>query len=137
MYNPVKQNKTHIYELENIIGKNVPIKSIVVFVQGNTRYIESDYVYNLSELKRVIDNPINDNRLTSDQMSNIYYSIIDKVNNSSTTNKKHIYNIQTMKKDIGNNMCPRCGALLKERKSRYGTFVSCSNYPMCKFKKKL
>ena len=32
--------------------------------------------------------------------------------------------------------CPECGSDLVERKSRYGTFVACSNYPKCKYVKK-
>ncbi len=33
-------------------------------------------------------------------------------------------------------VCPDCGHDLVERKGRYGTFVSCSNYPECKYIKK-
>ena len=31
-------------------------------------------------------------------------------------------------------MCPRCGNALVRRHGRYGAYVSCSNYPACKFK---
>jgi DNA topoisomerase-1 len=31
-------------------------------------------------------------------------------------------------------MCPRCGHELVRRHGRYGAYVSCSNYPACKFK---
>jgi DNA topoisomerase-1 len=30
-------------------------------------------------------------------------------------------------------MCPDCGGALVERKSRYGSFIACSNYPTCKY----
>jgi DNA topoisomerase I len=33
-------------------------------------------------------------------------------------------------------MCPVCGSPLVVKKSRYGTFIACSNYPKCKFIKK-
>jgi DNA topoisomerase-1 len=32
--------------------------------------------------------------------------------------------------------CPLCGSDLVERKSKYGTFVACGNYPTCKYVKK-
>jgi DNA topoisomerase-1 len=32
--------------------------------------------------------------------------------------------------------CPECGADLVERKSKYGTFIACGNYPTCKYVKK-
>ena len=31
-------------------------------------------------------------------------------------------------------MCPRCGNALVRRHGRYGAYVSCSNYPACKYK---
>ena len=31
-------------------------------------------------------------------------------------------------------MCPRCGHALVRRHGRYGAYVSCSNYPACKYK---
>lgn len=37
---------------------------------------------------------------------------------------------------ILDELCPECGANLAIRKSKYGEFVSCSNYPDCKYIKK-
>lgn len=70
-------------------------------------------------------------------MLNINDAIGDKVNESITTNRTHIENIKEMKDNIENNICPRCGASLVERNSKHGIFLGCSNYPNCKFKKKL
>jgi DNA topoisomerase-1 len=33
-------------------------------------------------------------------------------------------------------MCPVCGSPLVVKKSRYGSFIACSNYPKCKYIKK-
>ena len=34
------------------------------------------------------------------------------------------------------NICPRCGGALRERRSKTGsTFLGCSNYPSCRFVK--
>jgi len=35
------------------------------------------------------------------------------------------------------NRCPACNGNLVERKSRFGTFLACSNYPKCHFIKKI
>jgi DNA topoisomerase-1 len=46
---------------------------------------------------------------------------------------------ETMYKDPAQptgEMCPVCGSPLVIKKSRYGTFVACSNYPKCKYIKK-
>jgi len=42
-----------------------------------------------------------------------------------------------MKKDIDNNICPRCHSSLVLREGMYGEFYGCSNYPKCKFIKKI
>jgi len=33
--------------------------------------------------------------------------------------------------------CPRCGGNLVVRSGRFGDFIGCSNYPKCKFTKKI
>ncbi len=136
LYNPVKQNQTHIYELEKIIGKDTPIKSLIVFVQGNTKYISSKYVCSLKLIKKIIDQPISNTTLSSGDMANINGVISGLKNNSNTTNKQHVKNINQMKEDIANNICPRCGGKLILKKSKYGEFYGCENYPVCKFTKK-
>lgn len=44
-YNPVKQNATHVSKIREILGKDAPIFSIVVFVNGNIEFIDIDNVY--------------------------------------------------------------------------------------------
>ena len=52
-----------------------------------------------------------------------------------------LYNVaySTMEKvapvEVGRN-CPNCGSPLVIRKSKYGDFVACSNYPKCKYVEK-
>lgn len=136
LYNPIKQNQTHIYELEKIIGKDVPIKSLIVFVQDNTKYINSKYVVALRDIKKIISQPITNKTLSPDDMANIDGLILGLKNNSNTTNRQHVKNINQMKEDIANNICPRCGGKLILKKSKYGEFYGCENYPACKFTKK-
>lgn len=54
LYNPIKQNKTHVYRVANIFADKIPIISAVVFVQGNTQYIDANGVYTLRELKSLL-----------------------------------------------------------------------------------
>ena len=46
--------------------------------------------------------------------------------------KKHIKQIHT----ITNNICPNCGHKLVKKRSKYGYFIGCSNYPNCHYIKK-
>ena len=36
-----------------------------------------------------------------------------------------------------NDVCPRCGGTLVKRNGKYGTFMGCSNYPKCRYIKKI
>lgn len=104
LYNPVKQNQTHIYELKKIIGKDIPIKSLIVFVQNNTEYIKSENVYPLRRIDKIINQPISDITLSTDEMKKINNMILDLKNESRTTNRQHVKNINQMKGSINNNI---------------------------------
>ena len=140
LYNPVKQNQTHIYRLNEILKFDtkyrVNLISVVVFVKGNTKYIESDYVYDLYGLKHIIENT--DNKIYKQTVvDDVYNTILEYKNNPVKTNKEHVKEIKQMTKDVQNNICPRCGGQLVLRKSKDGNaFYGCSNYPRCKFIKK-
>lgn len=136
LYNPVKQNQTHIFELKKIIGKDIPIKSLIVFVQNNTEYIKSENVYPLRRIDKIINQPISDITLSPDEMKKINNMILDLKNESHTTNRQHVKNINQMKGSINNNICPRCNGKLVLKNSKYGNFYGCENYPKCTFTKK-
>ena len=72
---------------------------------------------------------------TDEQIENLYQKLIEK--NEKIKTKDHIKNIENMKEQIDNDICPRCGSKLVVRYGKYGNFKGCSSYPDCKFKKKL
>lgn len=135
-YSPVKQNQTHVYELKKIVGKDTPIKSMVVFVQGNTKYITSEYICPLRDINKTLGNPVGGHLLDKDVMLKINNLILEAKNVSTTSNRQHVKNIKEMKQDIENDICPRCGGKLVLKKSKYGNFYGCENYPKCTFTKK-
>ncbi len=44
-----------------------------------------------------------------------------------------IKNMEATKPVLTDEICPECGAHLAVRKSKYGEFLACSNYPKCKY----
>lgn len=52
-------------------------------------------------------------------------------------NKKVIIRKKLTYDTAKDNICPKCGEILKERSGRYGKFWGCSNYPNCKFVRKI
>ena len=135
LYNPVKQNKTHIIRLKELLNLSVEPESVVVFVKNNTRYITSNYVYDLRHLKRLLKNK--KTVLNDVTVELIAASIRDLKLNPAKTNKEHVQEIKQMKRDIDNNICPRCGGVLVLRKGSRGFFYGCSNYPKCRFVKEV
>ena len=131
-YNPVKQNATHIYRINEALKEDIYLHSIIVFTQGNTQYIESDKVYTISQMKRFIRQP-QKQQLTVEKMEEIHNKLINIKDNNHTTTREHVENIHQTLEDTQNGICPRCGGQLVERKGQHGTFYGCSNYPNCKF----
>lgn len=131
LYNPLKQNATHVYNVKRIVG-NLPIHSLVVFVQNNTYHIEAKNVIPLWELKRALCSgvPV----LTATQMEKAYQLLLASKTEIST--KEHVENIRTQQWNVEHGICPRCGGKLVLRNGKYGEFWGCSNYPRCKFIKK-
>ena len=132
-YNPLKQNATHIYNLKKII-KNVPFHSVVVFVQNNTEFLQTDKVICLKDLSRTLY--LGDTVLNSTQIDAIAKKLMENNSRGVITNEIHVNNIREKKEKIANNICPRCGAPLVLRSGKYGKFWGCSKFPNCKFIKK-
>lgn len=43
----------------------------------------------------------------------------------------------TIKRKYDETVCPECGGKLVEKSGRYGRFIGCSNYPRCRFTRKI
>lgn len=134
-YNPVRQNATHLYRLAEIVGKDIPLYSAIVFVQNNISYISAPHVYNIVGLEGLIRQP-GTAYLTIDEQERIYEQLMAIKEGREVSKKQHVANIKNMQQQLASNICPRCGANLVERNGKYGIFWGCSNYPNCKFTKR-
>ena len=88
IYNPLKQNATHIYNVKRIVG-NLPIHSLVVFVQGNIEYIKAYNVIPLWELRRALES--GETVLSIEQMKFAYNALLS--HKAEITLEEHIRNI--------------------------------------------
>jgi len=131
LYNPIKQNATHVFNVKRLVG-NLPIHSLIVFVQNNIDHIKSNNVIPLSALRRSLQS--GENILSIEQMKKAYEVLMS--NKMEITTKEHILNIREQQHNLEQGICPRCGGNLILRKGKYGRFWGCTNYPKCKFIKK-
>lgn len=134
-YNPILQNRSHIYALSKIIGRNDCFISIIVFPKADIMTKFDSYVGSISDMKRWL-NQDRQEVFTSTEVEKIYAQLVEFKNYPRLTNKQHIENIHTLQRKIENNICPRCGKELIIRNGKFGTFYGCSGYPSCKFMKK-
>ena len=72
-------------------------------------------------------------------LQKIYNKIIELNITNKEARKTHVRNIKNKVKEdsfkIDNMICPKCGGSLVIRNSKYGSFIGCSNYPKCKYKR--
>lgn len=129
--NPLKQNKYHIYYVNNVLEGKYKINSLVVMVQNNADYIKASNVINLANLREYLKNYDDGNYYTIEEMEDIYNQLLNA--GTKISNKEHIANIRKTQMEIEEGICPRCGGRLVEREGRYGKFWGCSNYLNCTF----
>ncbi len=135
--NPIRQNYGHvkaICELLNISENKVfnivciPSNNVKLNIEHDgelttgltindkiTSYKE-EIIDNVEELKDII----------------IISNIVDK-----DIRKRHVDIINTNKEEYGNDICPKCGGKLVKRNGKYSKFIGCSNYPKCKYARKI
>ena len=134
LYNPIMQNKSHIHHISNALSEKLPIISAVVFVQGNTHFIDAWGVYDLRGLKRMIKE--SETKISNAQMRKAYHDLT-MARSHTVKNREHVKNVRATQTNILNNICPRCGKKLVLRNGKRGAFYGCPGYPHCRFTKNL
>ncbi len=135
-YNPVKQNKTHIYHLSKYLKTSAQIHNVVVFLPGaNLSNVNSQYLYDIRSLT-TIKSADTEALLSVEQMEEYYNILLQLQKDNTITDKEHINNIRKQQVELMLGICPRCGSELVLRDGKKGQFYGCSNYPKCKFTKR-
>lgn len=134
IYNPLMQNKTHIYHVGRVIKNKYPITSCVVFVNADIRRVSADNVFTPRQLRSHLRKA--PSVLTVAEILSIAETL-QNAKNTTVSDKDHIKNVNETISAVSRDICPRCGGNLVIRNSKYGKFQGCSNYPKCTFKKSI
>ena len=148
LYNPIKQNATHISCIRRSIRDyTVPIHSVIVFSNESefkdvTYYAPDVYVVYQSRLKSTLRD------IDAQYKGILSDGDIERVSAklamaaSSADKGNHIQKVHASQ-DIrrereAKGLCPRCGADLVERTAKSGPntgskFLGCSRYPECRY----
>lgn len=154
-YNPIMQNTAHINHLRKFIGKEIPMRSIILFSDRctlkNISVKSNDvYVINRYKVSGIITQDcenIKNDILDENMIIEIYDKLFHYTQVESTVKTQHIANIQnnvitTNQKTFQRIKCPVCDGYLVERKVKDGwnvgeKFYGCSNYPKCRYTRNL
>ena len=139
--NPIHQNFGHIKVLEELLDiKSEKIIPIICFSnQASLKIKAKSPIVQLDNLNKLIRN------FTKEIISEPLDIITNKITESNIITKdirkNHIKNIKIQLKEEKhlekNGICPKCHNCLIPKKGKYGTFIGYSNYPQCKYIKKL
>ncbi len=142
--NPIKQNWSHIYALKKVLSNFYGIKyhPIIVFA-GKAKlmnvYSQIPVIYNRELIKTIRQKKTP--CLSTKQVNDIVKQLNSFIVNDEAVIKEHRKylqkNIAERKKNIRSLICPNCGVNLVVREGKFGAFYGCSNFPKCKFSKKL
>lgn len=136
-YNPIAQNYGHIKAIENIIGENYKIYSIIVFSDKavinrvDIEDRENIKVINESELITTIES-FDKELLSSEEVRMLFNKVLKSMASIQQDMGKHVKDIKE-RIEKNHTTCPKCGSELAKRKGKYGEFLGCVKYPDCKY----
>ncbi|MGD6875678.1 NERD domain-containing protein [Bacillus infantis] len=153
LFNPIWQNYGHIKALKSYIGNEEleSFYSIIAFSQNSTLKFNDDFksarVIQIPQLTKVISE-WNVQRINDSDLKQINRALDDLIisdkNKKRQIKKKHVADIKSNRKEkvrkekvVSQNACPKCGNSLSLKKGKYGTFYGCSNFPTCRYTKKV
>lgn len=141
LYNPIKQNYSHIYALSRLLNvKTSNFISIVVFIDCELEINSGGALVcpNIRQFSGLLNHLLNtrEHVFSDEEFKRCHRALMDLKEHEMLTEEEHIKNIQTKKQAVKDGICPLCGGKLILRNGKYGPFYGCSNYPKCRYKKR-
>ena len=135
IYNPILQNQGHVKSLKELLdlpeSSFIPIVCITSNAKCNIK--SKSHVIGVNDLNKLITS-YNEKRI--EHCGTIYSQILHFKITDRDTLKEHVKYAKQLKEE-SLNKCPLCGGNLVTREGKHGKFIGCSNYPRCKFTKKI
>lgn len=138
-YNPIKQNKAHLYAIRSIIKdcEDVWPSSIITFSEECSLevFTETPVVY-FSDIKKFI-RTYKKKQIRKQSVKQIYAIIVEKNITLPQAHKEHVSmvksNIKTYEDSIKRRVCPKCGRKLVKRRRKHKRVLRCKDKKHCGF----
>ena len=137
IHNPVQQNNDYLKVLSETL--KLPLKdfiSIIAISSNHKINIISDIAIPIKHLLPKIKSYLTIKNININETYTKLYTINLK---NKIEKKQHITEIKKNMAKYNQDSftkCPLCGSKLVKRKSKYGSFIGCSNYPKCLYTRK-
>ncbi len=133
LFNPVLQNRTHIYVLNDKVEKH-PYHNVVIFPSADEIDVDSKKVYTLKSFQEYYDS-LKENSVKQATIDRIYKKLLNFKKHPTITKKEHVENIERIHDVVSHNICPRCGKKLVLVQNDEEIYFRCEGYPKCTFRK--
>ena len=140
--NPVKQNSGHVMAVKRVaqISDEIIIPLVVFTGSATLKVLDCDEVIYDGMLYETICR-YRDRILSPEQMEHYARVIDDRLEENAKTKSAHINQVRERiaqwDQEVSSGQCPRCDGYLVLREGKYGSFFGCSNYPRCRYTKKI
>lgn len=138
--NPVKQNYRHTKSLSEYLKLDHALFKPIVFFIGDCKFktempsnvLSGGLIPYIKGFRQALISP--------QQVAQIEASLISLKQDKSLNRRAHLDSLR--ERHESTTVCPRCGGVLVQRVSKTGEFagkpfLGCSNYPKCKYLKKI
>ena len=135
--NPIRQNYGHVKAICELLNISENKVFNIVCIPSNNVKLNIEHDGELTTGLTINDKITSYNEEIIDNVEELKEKII--INNivDKDIRKRHIERIKKVKEFYDDKTCPVCGSKLKLRIGKYGNFLGCTNYPKCKYTRKI
>ncbi len=134
--NPIRQNYGHVKALSELLNLEESKVYNVVCIPSKAK-LKIEHSGELTRYGSLADKILSYKREVIHNVDELVNIVNENNIKDNNIKKQHIENIKKNIVDDDLSKCPKCGSKLVERTSKYGGFLGCSNYPKCKYTRKI
>ena len=142
-FNPIMQNAGHIRALASrLVVPDEYFTSYIVFsdrceLKSVPASGDGWRICHRDDLLRLVREDLRQRETTLNGLQ--YATLEERIETmaAASTEEAQAFHAQDVQVASSGTTCPRCGGRLKERSGKYGSFLGCSNYPRCRYTRKL
>lgn len=90
--NPIIQNKNHVNDIQRILGRNVPVHSLIILTSENANSLKIPLVINLLDLESYLDRYYSSLLLSDKNIDDICKKLLEIKKKDAVTREEHIKN---------------------------------------------